>query len=60
MIYDRPEMPEIETVPDELKLYVLGMESYAAYLEGYIEGYREYVKGEKEGWHEGQEGNQGR
>ena len=44
MIYDRPEMPEIETVPDELKLYVLGMESYAAYLEGYIEGYREYVK----------------
>ena len=41
---DRPKMPDIETVPDELKLYVLGMESYAAYLEGYIEGYREYVK----------------
>ena len=44
MIYDRPEMPEIETVPVSLRPYILGMESYAAYLEGYIEGYREYVK----------------
>ena len=44
MIYDRPEMPEIETVPDELKPYVLGMESYAAYLEGYAEGLHEFTR----------------
>ena len=40
----RPEMPDIDTVPKEMRMYVFGMESYAAYLEGYIEGYREYVK----------------
>ena len=51
-IYDRPEMPEIETVPKDMRGYVFGMESYASYMEGYIEGLLEYVKHLKEGWHE--------
>ena len=41
---DRPEMPDIKTVPDELKMYVLGIESYVSFLEGYIDGLCEYIK----------------